>query len=213
MTGIYKITCTITGEVYIGQSTSISRRWATHKRELRQGIHYNKHMQRTYDRYGAETFVYEVLEQCPAKKLNEREQFYIKMFDSKNKGFNQDWGGCDIRGEHNPMFGIKGDRGPRFIDYILRLSSEGEILNEFDSTIAAAKAIGCAPSSVLKCLNTWRGKDYDDRRHFSIKKFQFIYKQDYEKLLPYHNFDHIVKKGEKYITTKMIDEGTLDSDI
>ena len=41
MTGIYCITCNKTNEKYIGQSVSIKRRWATHKRELKDNIHYN----------------------------------------------------------------------------------------------------------------------------------------------------------------------------
>lgn len=121
----------------------------------------------------------------------------------------QDWGGSDICGEHNPMYGMKGDRGPRFVDYILQLSSKGEILNKFDSTVAAAEAIGASTGSILKCLYGWRGKGYNGRLAHSAHNYQFIY----EKPLPYHNFDHIIKKEEKYITTQMVDEGALDSDI
>ena len=52
MTGIYKITCLANNKSYIGQSVSIKRRWATHKRELAAGIHYNEYLQRAYNKYG-----------------------------------------------------------------------------------------------------------------------------------------------------------------
>ena len=213
MTGIYCITCLKTGEKYVGQSTSIKRRWGTHKRELKNNIHYNKHMQRTYNKYGEDSFVYEVLEQCPADKLNEREKFYISLFDSYNNGFNQDAGGCDIRGEHNPMYGIKGKDAPRFKDYILQLSSTGEILGKFESSCEAGKITGCNASIILRCLYAWQGKPgYKGKNVHSAHGFQFIYEQDYYKLLPYHDFSHIVKWCEKFITTKDVDEGTLSSD-
>lgn len=211
MTGIYKITCLATDEVYIGQSVAIARRWATHKRELKNGIHYNTHLQRTYNKYGEESFSYEILEQCPKNKLNEREKFYIKLYDSFNNGFNQDAGGADISGENNPMFGVKGKEAPRFIDYILQLNSDGIEINRFESTIEAAKAVEGGTSSIIKCLNFWRGKEYDNRKHFTYKKYQWIYEKDYNILKNYHDFSK-KQTSKDYITLLKIDDGALSSD-
>lgn len=216
MTGIYAITCTATGEKYIGQSVAIKRRWATHKRELKNGIHYNQHLQRTYNKYGPDSFIYEILEQCPSEKLNEREQFYIKLFDTHNHGFNQDNGGCNISGENNPMYGIKGKEAPRFKDYILQLDSNGNILNKFESSIAAAEYVTGdkkKTSSILRCLYTWEGKNYDNARAFTYRSYQWIYEKDYQKLLPYHDFSKKLTYKCESITTKMIDEGALDGNI
>lgn len=199
MTGIYKITCIVTQKSYIGQSTSIKRRWATHKRELKNNAHYNQKLQRAYNKYGANNFIYEILELCPQEKLNERECFYIKLFNSCDNGFNQDYGGSDIAGEHNPMYGIKGKDAPRFIDYILQISDQGEIINRFESTIAAANAVQGGTSSIIKCLSFWRGKEYDNRKHFTYKGFQWIYEQDYLQLKPYHDFSK-KQTSENYIT-------------
>lgn len=211
MTGIYKITCLVTNEVYIGQSTAIARRWATHKRELKNGIHYNKHLQRTYNKYGESNFTYEILEQCPKDKLNEREKFYIKMFNSFNAGFNQDIGGSDISGKNNPMYGIKGKEAPRFIDYILQLDESGTEVGRFESTLAAAKAVQGGASSIIKCLNFWRGKEYDGRKHFTYKGFQWIYEKDHEILKRYHDFSK-KQTSKNYITLLNVDKGALSSD-
>lgn len=211
MTGIYKITCLATNEIYIGQSTAISRRWATHKRELKNNIHYNKHLQKAYNKYGKENFSFKILEQCPSNKLNEREKFYIEIYDSFNKGFNQDIGGSDISGENNPMFGIKGKDSPRFVDYILQLDLKGNIIKRFESTISAAESIKGGTSSIIKCLNFWRGKEYDNRKHFTYKGFQWIYEKDYQILKNYHNFSK-KQTSKNYITLLKINEGTLSSD-
>lgn len=211
MTGIYKITCLSTNEIYIGQSIAIARRLATHKRELKNGTHYNKHLQKTYDKYGKESFTYEILEQCPSTKLNEREKFYIQLYDSFNKGFNQDIGGSDISGENNPMFGIKGKDAPRFIDYILQLNSNGEKIGRFESTIDAAAAVKGGTSSIIKCLNFWRGKEYDGRKHFTYKGFQWIYEKDYQILSPIHDFSK-KQTSKDYITLLKVNKGALSSD-
>lgn len=213
MTGIYCITCIPTNEKYIGQSVAIKRRWATHKRELKEGIHYNKKLQSAYNQYGADNFQYEILESCSAEKLNEREQFYIKLFGSLQNGFNQDNGGCDIRGTHNPMYGIKGKDAPRFKDYILQLDKDGSLINRFESSIAAAAAVNGNSGGILKCLYTWEGKTYNNRRAFTYKSYQWIYEQDYYKLLPYHDFSEQGKWKQDFITTQMVDEGALNSDI
>lgn len=216
MTGIYCITCTKTNEKYVGQSVAIKRRWATHKRELKNGIHYNKHLQRAYDKYGSNYFIYEILEQCPREKLNEREQFYIKLFNSYHNGFNQDVGGCNISGENNPMYGVKGKDAPRFKDYILQLDLNGNILNKFESSVSAAEAVfgdKKRTSGILRCLYTWEGKNYCNKRAFTCKGFQWIYEKDYNKLFPYHDFSERLTWRCNSITTKMIDEGTLNSDV
>ena len=209
MTGIYKITCVDTGECYIGQSVSIARRWATHKRELRLGIHYNKHLQRTYNKYGKDSFTYEILEQCPASKLNEREQFYIKLFDSHNNGFNQDWGGCNISGDKNPMYGVKGKDAPRFIDYILQLDEKGNIVGKYESSIDAAKAVKGSSSHILGCANTWKGK-YGQQgggtvvRRYYHKGYQWIYERDYLLLKGYWDFSTKRSQHHRGITTQDI---------
>lgn len=211
MTGIYKITCDVTGEVYIGQSTAIARRWATHRRELKNNQHYNQHLQRAYNKYGEEHFQYEILEQCPKTKLNEREEFYIKIFDSYNNGFNQDVGGCNIRGENNPMYGKNGINSPRFKDYILQIDLEGNIIEKYESTIAAAKAVNGQTAHILGCLKTWNGFYYE-RPRFTHKNYQWIYEKDYHKFKKYHDFSKKLT-SKKLKALQQVNEGTLNSDI
>lgn len=96
MIGIYKITNKNNGKVYIGQSNDIERRFNEHKRTRAL----------TIDDYinvlGIDQFDFEILEECPLDQLDQREQDYIKQYDSKNNGYNNQLGGYNnSRGEGN----------------------------------------------------------------------------------------------------------------
>ena len=84
MIGIYKITNTINGKVYVGQSVDINRRWRQHKNsELDYPLY------KAFKKYGIENFTFEVLEECTITELNERERYYIQLYDSCHFGYNQ----------------------------------------------------------------------------------------------------------------------------
>ena len=87
--GIYKITNQETIECYIGQSVDIAKRWKDHAKcgldiDRPQG---NKLYQNMIE-YGLWNFTFELLEECPREQLNEKEKFYISLYDSCNYGFN-----------------------------------------------------------------------------------------------------------------------------
>ena len=88
--GIYKITNLKNNKAYIGQSTDIKSRWINHKRELRNNIHRNSHLQNAYNKYGEEAFEYRILEATFEENLDDAEEYWIDYFDSTNprKGYN-----------------------------------------------------------------------------------------------------------------------------
>lgn len=95
MIGIYKMTNKINGRCYIGQSTHIEKRWKDHYYAY-QNINdegYNYPLYKAMRKYGYDNFTFEILEECDAAVLNEREMFYIKHFNSFNDGYNQTLGG------------------------------------------------------------------------------------------------------------------------
>lgn len=92
--GIYKITSLKTGEIYIGQTTSMDKRFQDHvKTALGVGTLASSQLHRTMALDGPENFTFEVIEKVPKDKLKERESYYIDFYDSKNYGLNS------IRGE------------------------------------------------------------------------------------------------------------------
>ena len=89
ISGIYKITRLKTGEVYIGQTVSMDKRWQDHtKSALGVGTLASSQLHRVMAEDGPENFLFEVLEETPKEKLRERESFYIDFYDSKNYGLN-----------------------------------------------------------------------------------------------------------------------------
>ena len=98
LSGIYRIYNTVNGKSYVGQSQNIECRWKEHKRTLRTNKAKNLHLQRSWNQYGEDSFVFEVLEFCDIAMLNEREQFWIAYFDSFHSGYNMNAGGGGNRG-------------------------------------------------------------------------------------------------------------------
>lgn len=96
---IYKITNTINGKAYVGQtSQKIRVRWITHKCNAHQEKYKHIPLYRAFNKYGVENFVFEILEECDNKFLNEREMYYIGLYDTFRNGYNCTYGGEGIRG-------------------------------------------------------------------------------------------------------------------
>ena len=87
--GIYKITNQVTDECYIGQSIDVAKRWKDHAKcgldiDRPQGNKLYKSMIED----GIWNFTFELLEQCPQEELNEKEKFYIELYQAKEFGYN-----------------------------------------------------------------------------------------------------------------------------
>ncbi|MDD4804489.1 MAG: GIY-YIG nuclease family protein [Candidatus Pacebacteria bacterium] len=92
---IYRITCKENNKVYIGKTTtSISQRWNRH---LRDSFNLDTHLARAIKLYGESAFSIEEVEQIEPNKgldyLSEREQWWIKHYDSYYSGYNETIGG------------------------------------------------------------------------------------------------------------------------
>ncbi len=82
-TGIYQIRCGPTGKSYVGSSVQIYVRWAQHRRALRTNRHHAPHLQRAWNRHGADAFYFEILDECDRSLLVEREQHYVDILHPK----------------------------------------------------------------------------------------------------------------------------------
>lgn len=91
--GIYKITSLVTERAYIGQSVDIATRASDH---IKSGLSCAPSTNKLYQamkKDGIENFLFEVLEEVPRDKLNEREVYWIDFYDTKNTGLNISKGG------------------------------------------------------------------------------------------------------------------------
>lgn len=123
--GIYCIENISNHKKYIGQSVNIYQRWKNHRNELNNHKHHNDYLQRAWDKYGPDNFIFYILERCPQSLLDALEVDYIRMFDSSNvsNGYNLNSGGsgnqvpneyvrqkmrdnhADVSGKNNPNYG------------------------------------------------------------------------------------------------------------
>ena len=53
-------------------------------------------------KYGVDSFVYGVIEECDEKELDKREIYWIKKYDSVREGYNTTWGGNGKQRERAP---------------------------------------------------------------------------------------------------------------
>ena len=92
--GIYKITNTVNGKVYIGQSVNIYKRWERHKLlGTSCNISNPEHKYPLYmamRKYGIDYFKFEIIDQCSQEDLNNLEEQYIRQYnsDSSSYGYN-----------------------------------------------------------------------------------------------------------------------------
>lgn len=85
MIGIYKIT-NPDGAIYVGQSVDIERRFKAHK----SGKYNNKCTPKlcaSFDKFGHESHVFEIITKCHKSQLNELERHYQEFYNA-NSDFN-----------------------------------------------------------------------------------------------------------------------------
>lgn len=101
---IYKLTCTITGKVYIGKTIDINRRMVQHSKVTPK---YSHHLANAIKKYGINNFKEEIIFEVEAEDraalntaLSNAEQLYIEQYDSYRNGYNSTIGGEGTSGFH-----------------------------------------------------------------------------------------------------------------
>lgn len=124
--GIYCIENIINHKRYIGQSVDIYKRWHTHRYLLNENKHDNDYLQKAWNKYGENNFVFSILERCDKGQLSKMETHYIDVYQTLNEdyGYNLQSGGVSdyylsditkqkisealigkMAGENNPRYG------------------------------------------------------------------------------------------------------------
>jgi group I intron endonuclease len=89
--GVYAIRHVASGKMYIGSAANIPGRWSAHRSALKRDEHHSRHLQRAWDKYGPDAFVWEVLwaVEDPADLIR-TEQEYLDHFGTywRTQGYN-----------------------------------------------------------------------------------------------------------------------------
>ena len=131
---IYKITNQINGKMYIGKTEdTIEKRFKTHCRDAKKQRCEKRPLYDAMNKYGIENFTVEEVEYVELNEnLSEREEYWIKYYNTYHNGYNA----------------TKGGDGKRLLDYDLII----ETYKEVQSVKKTAELCHCDPSSVSKIL-------------------------------------------------------------
>jgi len=81
--GVYQIRNTTNEKIYIGSSAGrdgLPRRWIDHRKELRGSYHKNQYLQNAWNKYGEDTFIFEILLICDPEDCLMYEQIALDHY-------------------------------------------------------------------------------------------------------------------------------------
>jgi group I intron endonuclease len=165
LSGIYSITNTVTGKIYIGQTTNLNKRKAFHYWELNNNRHNNAYLQNAYNKYGKDNFIFQIILYCEKHELTRYEQSIVdittyiynirKLCVNSNKGFVLSEDTKRLIGEKN-----KGRIASEETRYKLSNSHKGQA--------AWNKGMACSEKTRLKLSEVNKGKKHSEETKRNI---------------------------------------------
>ena len=172
--GIYQIKNLVNNKRYIGSAVILSRRHSQHILHLTLGDHKNAHLQSAWNKYGAASFDFQVLEYCEEADLITLEQIWIDKFD-----FNMLYNLCPTAGSQ------LGKRQVRFC----QCGSPVKTQYKKDGTFAGyCRTCGSKECIYLVRNTKWIGKKHTD---LSIEKQSISHSKEYDFTNPYGATIHV----------------------
>lgn len=198
--GIYWIKNTLNNKVYIGSACNLKRRQNEHFARLNKGTHTNRHLQNSWNKYGKDVFIFEILEFVEKPKLIKKEQKYLNKYKSYNKYF-----GYNINKKAESSLGLKRTKtqiynsiiargAKRFYVYTKNKKRVGSFINKKECAIFLGLK---SSSNITACLN-WKKKTlfnyvfiYKDELYRLDEKISYTIIESSRPFIMYDKFDNI----------------------
>jgi len=84
---IYEIRNIVNNKIYIGSTKNLHKRKYKHFRDLKLNKHHSIHLQRAYNKYGNDKFVFSLIEKCNYTVRKNMEIHYMNINKSSNRKF------------------------------------------------------------------------------------------------------------------------------
>ena len=154
MSYIYKIYNDINDKIYIGKTNYLlEKRFQEHIRDSRKNQE-NRPLYNAMNKYGAEHFKIEQIEECDIQIVDEREKYWIEFLQTFKYGYNATLGGD----------------GKSYLDYELIYAT----YLETNSVKETALIVSCDEKSVSTILNIYGITKEDRIKNMALKKSNFV---------------------------------------
>ena len=117
ISGVYKITNTVTGDFYIGSSKDVKERWKGHKWQSTWKKYPNKQLYQDMQKYGVDEFEFEVLEEVEPAKLKEKEQQFIQTLKPTYNSCNAKGLNIERRKQYEKQYNKEYSKSDKFKEY------------------------------------------------------------------------------------------------
>lgn len=185
VTAVYLIKCIINNRLYIGGCKGFRTRKISHRTELKNNIHHSYKLQKDYNKYGEENFVFEILEECNYEILREREQYWMDLLQPYYNILKKSKGGCIIKHTEKAIEKMRKIRQEQSGIPVYQFSLKGEFIQRFNCISDAGRSLGLTNCShISSCCNKKRSNAYGyiwsytetvDRR-----KFRYVLIEQYD---------------------------------
>lgn len=170
-TGVYTITNTTDGKVYVGYAKNIHARLRAHKYYLREGKHANSYLQRAVNKYGLAKFEFEILEECPYELAAAIEHFWCTTLRSSEEGYGYNLAPTAVQGrakyirestrqklKDSHMGHKRSPEAQKKISQaqfkeVCQIDTQGNLVAIYPSLQEAVKATGVYSPGISMCLN------------------------------------------------------------
>ena len=99
--GVYQIRNKKNGKLYVGSSVQVERRLDRHRSDLEKGRHHCIHLQRAWDKYGSDSFEFQLFRKCrDVKEVRELEQERLNDLGDNLYNTSKIAGGGDLISYH-----------------------------------------------------------------------------------------------------------------